>query len=272
MNKILIVLVIYEHVISKSNAFITLAHQVNSLNVESCFYIYDNSQKSQLFCTDIDHIYIHDQSNAGVSLAYNNAFDFALKNGFEWVMLSDQDTKYPNEYLQSVIKYIISVKSLIFAPILKENNIFLSPVIFRNFRGTPISILPETGFVDFNSRFWPLNSAMLVNREIFREINFDNKAKLDFSDFIFIDRVSKKINSYYLMDITISHSLSSNMKQSISKSILRYKFYITGLKQYSKQINALKTGFIFLILRSTYLNFKFKTLKFYFNLNEYFKN
>ena len=82
--------------------------------------VYDNSlldyQSHEKLGGNI--IYIHDRRNSGVSKAYNIASDYAIKNGYNWILLLDQDTFFPPG---SIEKYIeskhIYKQYLLFAPI-----------------------------------------------------------------------------------------------------------------------------------------------------------
>lgn len=277
MTKLLIIIVVYNDSPNDTNAFITLSKSFdyycfNILNKNQIsFFIYDNSFEKHSISTRWDHTYIHDNSNPGVSYAYNEGFNFAKNNDYNWVLLSDQDTLYPLEYFCNIFNHLKDIKSCIFAPILKDENLILSPVRFKYFKGFPINNLQTTGTIEFKKRIWPLNSGLIISNDIFENFSFDNNAKLDFSDFIFINKITKRINSYYLMNIVLIHSLSSNLKQPLYNKLVRFNYYIKGLKQYSLQINTVYFGFLFLFLRATYLNFKNTTIKFYYNLNEYFK-
>lgn len=277
VQNVLVVIVVYNISPYDTQAYISLSNSFKKnlecrQNIYRFFYFYDNSpNKHNLYWKD-DCIYVHDENNSGVSIAYNAAFDFACKNNFQWVILSDQDTYYPSNYIESVFHYIKNGTSNIYAPTLKESDFYLSPVKFKYFRGFPFSQRLNPGIISFDSNIYPLNSGVVLGYEVFSNYAYEVNAKLDFSDFIFFGSVAKKIKSYCLMDIEVEHSLSSNKFQNLNVLLSRFSYYIAGLKSYSIINKCIYKGFIFLLLRATYLNIKYGTFKFYFHLGGYFKN
>ena len=47
---------------------------------------------------------IHEGSNLGIALAHSKLINFAKENGADFLILSDQDSVYPNNYVKSMLK------------------------------------------------------------------------------------------------------------------------------------------------------------------------
>lgn len=264
--KILITIVVYNQIFLECSAYLTLVKSqiyFKGENIKIDYFIYDNSSKSYSY-TGLSKsiIYIEDKSNIGVSAAYNSAFEFAGRNHYDWVILSDQDTKYQTNYLHEVINHLIINKYSIYSIILSQNNKIISPVKFINFRGIPLKS-KIFGEIDLKNRIFPINSGLILGSNIFKKYRYNDKAKLDFSDFIFFERLAKAKLKYFILDLEATHSLSSNEKSNLRSKLHRFSFYSVGLFEYAKENNLLFKGFVFLILRASLLNFRYKTLRFY---------
>lgn len=73
-NDILVVLVVYEKVISELNLFKNFI----ATNPDVEVFVYDNSSKSQSYNVHSSNVhYVHDETNAGVSKAYNEGAKYA---------------------------------------------------------------------------------------------------------------------------------------------------------------------------------------------------
>ena len=105
MTTVMAVLVVYERDLQQVNAWPWL---VTALNTESRagfklghVLVYDNScnPKAQA-AADISHCtYLHDRSNGGTAAAYERASGVAMERGMEWLLLVDQDTDLPQDFL-----------------------------------------------------------------------------------------------------------------------------------------------------------------------------
>ena len=97
MNKqLLFVIVIYNLDFHQSSTYQTLLLPHSDIPT----YIIDNSLYSQIVQDSNVIFYSHHPDNPGVSFAYNEAAKYAKENGYEWMLLLDQDTHFPNGILQ----------------------------------------------------------------------------------------------------------------------------------------------------------------------------
>jgi GT2 family glycosyltransferase len=111
--KILAIVVRYQMPLSESPTLRGLCEAFSSepdLAQSYAVMIWDNSQHAitnpQL---PIPFLYHHSQVNLGVSSAYNFAMEYALKHGYEWMLLLDQDTRITSEFLLAMLRHSLNL-------------------------------------------------------------------------------------------------------------------------------------------------------------------
>ena len=237
IEKILFILVIYKRKLNESDSFISLVNSLKKTNLSIDIFVYDNSPSSMIVNEELSgknwkiH-YVHDETNPGVSKAYNEGFKLGKKLNKKWLLLLDQDTTLPDD---AIIKYCRAVldnnEHSLFAPILiSTNSIIYSPTNYFFKRGFPMKSI-EIGLM--NSRRKSLiNSGLLISIDIFEKVGgYNERLKLDFSDFDFIDRYRKISDKFFIIDTECIHELSSN-EEDLHSSINNFTRYCKGLKIY----------------------------------------
>ena len=70
--------------------------------------IYDNSPEPQRESLEFPfkHEYVHNPANEGVSAAYNYALQVAKRKDYDWLLLLDQDTDLPEDYISKLSNII----------------------------------------------------------------------------------------------------------------------------------------------------------------------
>ncbi len=93
-NAILAVLVLYKSRLEDSATFVSLSSSLKNSNAKMDIVVYDNSPTPMV--TESEHIsdnwrihYLHDETNPGVSKAYNEGFRIARKLQKRWLLLLD---------------------------------------------------------------------------------------------------------------------------------------------------------------------------------------
>ena len=71
-------------------------------------YIVDNSSKNnkKMVPNNPKIVYIANMDNLGVATALNIAAKMAIKDGFDWLLTMDQDSKFSDDNLKKMIDYI----------------------------------------------------------------------------------------------------------------------------------------------------------------------
>lgn len=262
-ENISIVIVLYKTRLENSITFRSLtACTREEKNSKIDLIIYDNSSHSQ----DIEIssfpmwniTYIHDESNPGVSKAYNEAAKIALKLSKEWLLLTDQDTQFPKE---SILKYIKSVNEnndiKLFVPYLKSNGINFSPGKYFFSKGF-IWKNPLPGRHPFKNKML-LNSGIFVNLIAFNSVQgYNEKVQLYFSDFEFVNKFKKRYSEFYLVNFECKHELSDVIKVDIEAAKKRFYYYCEGGYQSSTSKSKFLQLFITIFLRSIKLSLKYR--------------
>lgn len=256
--KILIVTVIYNQRISDTNVYKTL------LSEKEDVYIYDNSPSPQ----PIDNlpknwVYVWDKSNPGLSIAYNTAAYYAATHGYDWLLISDQDTIYPQKTLERYRWHIGEFQTTrMFIPKVKiSDSTYLSPVKSKFYFARTSDKTPVSGEIELK-RYAVINSGILVTTDSFLSCGgYNNKVFLDFSDFQFIERFEKLYKIAYVTDIICQQDFS-DINDSHSKKLMRFEMFCKSLKEY-KCIQKRNKIFIHLaaLRRVIALSLKIRSLK-----------
>lgn len=221
---ILPVIVIYKIRLSESDCY---RHFLSRIPVRQ-FMVYDNSPVS--FASDEvmpkSAIYVRDTSNGGVSVAYNTAAKYALQNGFERILLLDQDTLFPISMYEEMMR----CESDICAPrIVLKNGQPFSPTAWKHgaLRGVR---LPSGEYA--LGRYMLVNSGLCVSVKLFMLAGgYNEKVKLDFADFQFMHRLRRVTDCFTLLDAEAEQDFS-NEQTDVSVLYARYCKYIEGARHF----------------------------------------
>lgn len=225
---ILIVTVIYNQKISDTNVYKTLLSEKESV------YIYDNSPSPQ----PVDNlpknwVYTWDSSNPGLSTAYNKAAKYASANGYEWLLISDQDTIYPLKTLERYRWHIGAFRTTrMFLPKVKiSDSTYLSPVKSKFYFARTTDKIPVSGEIELK-KYAVINSGILVTIDSFLSCGgYNDKVFLDFSDFQFIERFENLYHLARVVDIECIQDFS-NIVDSPQKKLSRFILFCKSLSGY----------------------------------------
>lgn len=220
--KILFVIVLYKCRLKDSKSYISLLKKYPNEYI----FLYDNSPVKQTIERD-NVTYIHDAKNSGLGVAYNKAAEYAKQNGYEWILIMDQDTMFPPNalrYYEDAIKNNPGI--MLFAPIHRvAENTYISPTHYR-FKTSHLEKSARTGLLSFKDAA-PINSGMLINVEAFYKAGgYDEDVVLDFSDIRFIEKFKKYYSSFYAIGKIVCLQDFSIDEQNAEKLMARYKIYL----------------------------------------------
>lgn len=235
-DSLLIIIVIYNRALEACESFQAVLGMREG-NVELNLFVYDNSSTSQQIkeYEGLKITYLHDPDNSGVSRAYNVGVKHAKQSQKEWVLLLDQDTQLPNSILDDYKRAITKNTDLnLFVPILKlENGTIFSPSRYRFKRGFYLD--PITAGKHSLFKLTPVNSGIMVKVSAFLKVGgYNEKVKLDFSDYQFIERFRKQYPDFYLMDVKCEQDFSDDDSSFESQSA-RFKYFCEGAKNMEGQ-------------------------------------
>lgn len=228
--KLLYVVVLYEQNFFNTNVYRTLIRKEE----QHFLFVYDNSSQAKHLKSEFKGKweYIHDPANGGLSKAYNKAALFAKRNGFEWILLLDQDTIFSPCILKSYerIQSKYPEIKLIVPSVKIEKGTYISPTKIHWWGNRSSKMIPNGILSLF--KYSPINSGMLIQVSAFWEVGgYNEKVKLDYSDYQFIERLRKKYPSFYVMKETILQNFSS-LVDSIPIKKKRYALFCQSIKHF----------------------------------------
>jgi GT2 family glycosyltransferase len=176
--------------------------------------VWDNSPRSSPvprgLCFPLE--YWHTGENLGVAGAYNRAAELAAEYGAQWLLLLDQDTTLPPEFLARMRDYSqrLAAEDRIaaVAPSVVMGEARISPKVTT--RGGR-SVDPPADFNGEESRELVLvNTGLLLRLEAFSRVGgYDPDFWLDFSDRYLCHMLAKKGFSVWLaQDLRLEHHVS----------------------------------------------------------------
>ena len=232
--KILCAIVLYKTSLFDSISYTKCAnHAIRDEDFK--LYVYDNSPVPLHSVEDLRQLnieYVSDISNPGVSKAYNSAAKYASNNGYDWLLLLDQDTGFQDDGYINVCKRNIEIAQYaLYVPLVKKTNgNYFSPQWMKHH--IPISIIKETNKSYPIKNVSVINSGMLINVDAFLQVGgYNENVPLDLADYQFIERLSKNVDDFYLMDYVLYQSFSNDV-DSLDSLIFRFKSYCVSSLHY----------------------------------------
>jgi rhamnosyltransferase len=267
--KILPIVVLYQQSFPQSLSLQSLQRNLEKLNTRLDVFIYDNSPDAQstkqYFCyKSLNIIYHHDPSNSGLSKAYNTGAAYAQKSEKKWLLLLDQDTAFPSDFLQVYEQSIKENPDIsLFAPVLKiDSGIIFSPCITRHKRGYPPGqVIPGRHSL---WKFSPVNSGILVNLDLFLKVGgYNEKVKIDFCDFQFLEKVRLVSPDFVITTTVGSQNFSAITETYMPKQLQRFKIYLEDASNCIKPSFSDRLGFFYTVTRHALgLSLKLRNLSF----------
>lgn len=191
--------------------------------------------------------------NKGIAFATNEGLKFFIDKSFDYVITSDQDTVFPNNYVENIKKNIVLFKNEIqdiaaFAPVFfEENQNKIAPVY--QFKKKKIVKIPlEKDYLDV---FQAIASGLVLNLSLIQNIGLMNEDLfIDLVDFEWGWRVNYcKKRIVCCKNMQIVHKLGDFSKNLGSKNVSMHSYvrnyYITRNSFYL----ALKTKYLPLYTR-----------------------
>jgi len=261
--KILPVIVLYNALLGEQTSYLSLLRDCRWRE----FVVYDNSPESFVQkISDERAVYVRDSSNGGLSKAYNKAAEIAREKGYEWLLLLDQDTTFPDgatdEYLR--LADAASAQTVIAPRLVSSDGKHLSPCR-RGFFGKSVA-------GNLKSGIYPLGEAMPVNSgtclrigEIERCGGYDARLHLDFVDFDFIGRFAKIFASakLQLMDSVAIQDFANDTADA-EKMLIRFKSFLNDSRTHPESLTVVLRHTLSLTLRTKKLCFILEFFKIYF--------
>lgn len=234
----------------------SIAHQMHWL-------VYDNSPNPCTSTPPANLSYQHHPENPGVSAAYLTAAALAKERGCSWLLLLDQDSQFPAQWLDAYADALSqNPTAKILTPLLYAGKLLISPSRMKLGRGWPAKQLPPTNY-DLR-KYAPLNAGILVHVDAYLNSGGHIKAvELDFSDFAFIHQFQKKYPNAQLVNLRIEHALSGTEKSPYKAAYERFKYYCAGAAAFSRNGGSAFWMQFWCFWRAMLLSLRYQNVKFF---------
>ncbi len=238
-ENILAVLVLYERDIEQAESLITLksllSESINTRLVLKHILIYDNSERPhtlKLSDSTSNVTYVHNHHNGGTVAAYIEAIELAQKIAADWLLLLDQDTILPLNYLTSAANelnktQVSRIDALI--PYVKHGEEIISPTLLTKY-GSMIPFTYGRNKNEFNV-VTAISSGALLRRQSLKKIfPLPLGIWLDYVDHCIFLQFHKLGYQILVFDSVIEHDLSVKSPLNITEfrilSILHGEYII----------------------------------------------
>ncbi|MEJ5961290.1 glycosyltransferase [Pedobacter immunditicola] len=266
--QLLPVVVLYQQNIGQSLTLQSLQLNLERSGLRMDIFVYDNSPEPQAVEPEFpwksfNVYYAHDPDNGGLSKAYNTAAVRARLLKKTWLLLLDQDTIFSVDFLEVYAHTVNENPQLeIFAPLLQlERGKIFSPCLLRHKRGYPPRKIASGKHR--LSVYSPVNSGLLVSLNLFLKVGgYNEKLKIDFCDFQFLEKV-RKVSPYFFLTTATGLQNYSNAEKSVQKQQHRFRMYLLDAINSDKPSLADEIGFFYAVTRHTLgLTIKLRSLSF----------
>lgn len=189
------------------------------------FMVYDNSPADYVASPEEmpkGAVYVHDENNGGLSRAYNRAAEYAVRNGYERLLLLDQDTWFPPEASQIYLTADSGV-TLWTPQVRTTSGADFSPCYVGGWCVKGVCLSP--GIYDLH-QYESINSGLCVTLKAFHAAGgYNDAVRLDFADFQFQNRL-RQVDSRLLVLPFIAVQDFSNEQRDASVLYTRFKLYL----------------------------------------------
>ena len=226
---------------------------------------------------------IKNKNNEGFSKANNQGIKYSIKNGFDYVLLLNNDTLIKNDLIDSLIQQSSNLNQKIIQPLILNydgTKIWNAGGKINNFFGTFKSLKKGKSFKNFKSNRnlteWFTGCCVLIKSDIFMDIGyFDERFFAYYEDVDYSIRLKKMgysialMTNSYLQHYESASSKSDNQSEGNLSPYVHYlniRNHILLLKKHSKsfnligvllyQLNKILSYLIYFLIRFRFNKFK----------------
>jgi len=209
--------------------------------------IFDNSENNifnKNFARKHRIEYYTENKNIGLSKAYNYVIKKINIINKNYLMILDDDTVITEEYLAEVHNKIEKSKCDILLPIVKSNDMILSPSNVQF--GCRVKTIKNLSDIKLN-KITAINSGMVIRTTVFNDLQYDEAMFLDYVDHMFMKRIREKKYNVYVMTSVINQNYSRNQEQTIDNLKFRYSIFKKDFKYYCMKCNRMFIYYIVIL-------------------------
>ena len=266
-DEIIFLIVTYKEKYYECDSFTSLLKSfkrsgVPALNV----MVFDNTVDDgwEIAPQSIPHVnvyYYTEKSNRGISHAYNFLALKASDKGFKWMVLLDQDTSLPEDFISQYLT--VCSRNKIYCPKVFVGDNLMSPSLYKNYRSYPLrQIEPHISEIDL-AGISCINSGLMINIDYFLSVGgYNENIQLDFCDHDFLLKIKKLgLECIGIIDCKLYQNFSFETHNK-EQAITRYKMFVRDIKGFYKGKSAIKVFFNVDLPRLLKLTYQHKSLRF----------
>lgn len=262
-------IVLYKEDLLSCDAFQTLSGSIEKYKPEErvAVVVFDNTprkedrKKNENFCYNeyVEVFYFTENENRGLPYAYNLFAEKLEQLSKNWMVLLDQDTSLPDDF---VVKYLAADSSnFVNCPLVFSNGNLMSPSKFHNYRPSPVTITDQKSLP--LSDLTCINSGLMISVAFYNQIGgYNPNLFLDFCDHDFIERVKKAgVTQIGIVDCKLVQDFSA-VSHTKAQSLFRYGLFVKDLQEFYRGRNKFTVFTRVDLPRLLKLSYTFKTLEF----------
>lgn len=201
-----------ESLISQVNRLIVVDN--HSKNIDEVSKLCSNYQNTEV---------ISNSDNFGIAKALNIGLEYAINNGYPWLLTMDQDSLCDTNLILQYKKYLDMPNIAIISPYILNNN----KVSFEEYKSMN---LPDFEYISSYGKC--ITSASLINVEIASKLKgFNDDLFIDCVDFDFNMKVL--INGYKILKVNTTY-MFQKMGDGLEVGIFSFLYSITKLSVFRK--------------------------------------
>lgn len=180
--------------------------------------------RSQNDIDDHNFTYLPLNKNTGIANAQNIGINFALDKGYDYIILSDQDTNFPDNYLDGILKELKKLQltekniAAIGPAYIDENKKNKPPFFVKYNRGKLTQISQTNGTIEVSQL---IASGTLITSDAIRKIGVMNSEL--FIDWVDMDWCWRAIRAgfkiYGTFNVNIHHQLGDSSRKIGNRTV-----------------------------------------------------
>ncbi|MGC6399982.1 hypothetical protein ACNI3Q_05315 [Sphingomonas sp. FW199] len=216
---VMAVLVLYGRHVEEAAAWPVLRAWLGATSSCALRYclIYDNSPETRIDPATLpdNAALIHDPANGGTSAAYRAAAARAGAADCKWLLLLDQDTGLPPDYLASAgCTVAAAADAAVLVPRIRHDGLLVSPATI-----TPAgSIVPTDRPGKNGGMATAISSGVIVRSAVIEKVRFPAALWLDYVDHWVFLAFAREGSSVATIDVDLAHDLSIRTPRTLSLS------------------------------------------------------
>lgn len=256
-NSIDIIIVLYEQEVKDITSLQYFLHSPLVRSIHIC----DNSKQahdSHYAFDNADRIQYHWMGgNVGLPKAYNYAIS---KSDARFICIMDDDTTVPDDFLEKASHHFID-KPAVYLPFVRTDTGIMSPNRQMGYEVAEITIGDYSDMQHISG----INSGMILSRQIFNKVKYDEALFLDKVDHRLIDEIHELNIPVIVMDDVVLHQSFSLDTYNYKADLHRFRIWKKDTRTYySFSKDARKYGNHKIFARRMHLIKKYRSIRFLF--------